>query len=53
MVKSDCVHFRLQTCMVLLGQRFFSLWGTVSTVVAKAISDALFEKVDELRPSSA
>ena len=37
----------------MLGQRFFSLWGAVFTVAAKAISDALFEKVDQLHPRSA
>lgn len=45
--------FQITNMHGLVRTEGFSFWGTVSTVAAKAISDALFEKVDELSPSSA
>lgn len=41
-VKSDCVHFKLQTCLFLLGQSFFPFGVASFIAAAEAISDALF-----------
>lgn len=41
-VKSDCVRFKLQTCLFSFGWSFFPFGVAVLFAAAKAIPDALF-----------
>lgn len=44
--------FQITNINDLVRTEVFSFWGAVFAVAAKAISDALFEKVDQLHPRS-